>query len=100
MDACRRRLGVPAVTTHWIAHLDDQGPTAVRSPWMPGAGRATEAWALTSLRPGRAPTSVSGVPRRGMSPAPIPERPFSSHLTTSGCLPYGLRLGLRHRVRR
>ena len=38
MDASWRRLGVPAATAHWIAHLDDQGPTAVRSPW------ALEAW--------------------------------------------------------
>ena len=33
MDASWQRLGVPATTAHWIAHLDDQGPTAVRSPW-------------------------------------------------------------------
>ena len=38
MDASWRRLGVPWTTAHWIAHLDDQGPTAVRSPW------ALEAW--------------------------------------------------------
>ena len=38
MDASWQRLGVPAATAHWIAHLDDQGPTAVRSPW------ALEAW--------------------------------------------------------
>ena len=38
MDASWRRLGVPGTTAHWIAHLDDQGPTAVRSPW------ALEAW--------------------------------------------------------
>ena len=38
MDASWRRLGVPAHTAHWIAHLDDHGPTAVRSPW------ALEAW--------------------------------------------------------
>ena len=38
MDASWRRLGVPGPTAHWIAHLDDQGPTAVRSPW------ALEAW--------------------------------------------------------
>ena len=38
MDASWRRLGVPARTAHWIAHLDDHGPTAVRSPW------ALEAW--------------------------------------------------------
>ena len=38
MDASWRRLGVPAQTAHWIAHLDDHGPTAVRSPW------ALEAW--------------------------------------------------------
>ena len=38
MDASWRRLGVPADTAHWIAHLDDQGPTAVRSPW------ALDAW--------------------------------------------------------
>ena len=38
MDASWRRLGVPSATAHWIAHLDDQGPTAVRSPW------ALEAW--------------------------------------------------------
>ena len=38
MDASWRRLGVPAASAHWIAHLDDHGPTAVRSPW------ALEAW--------------------------------------------------------
>ena len=38
MDASWRRRGVPGPTAHWIAHLDDQGPTAVRSPW------ALEAW--------------------------------------------------------
>ena len=38
MDASWRRLGVPAHTAYWIAHLDDHGPTAVRSPW------ALEAW--------------------------------------------------------
>ena len=38
MDASWRRLGVPAATAHWILHLDDQRPTAVRSPW------ALEAW--------------------------------------------------------
>ena len=38
MDASCRRLGVPPATAHWIAHLDDQGPTAVRSPW------ALETW--------------------------------------------------------
>ena len=38
MDASWRRLGVPAHTAHWIAHLDDNGPTAVRSPW------ALQAW--------------------------------------------------------
>ena len=38
MDASWRRLGVPAATAHWIAHLDDQGPTTVRSPW------ALETW--------------------------------------------------------
>ena len=38
MDASWRRLGVPPATAHWIAHLDDQGPTTVRSPW------ALETW--------------------------------------------------------
>ena len=38
MDASWRRLGVPAPMAHWIAHLDDNGPTAVRSPW------ALQAW--------------------------------------------------------
>ena len=38
MDASWRRLGVPEATAHWIAHLDDHGPTAIRSPW------ALEAW--------------------------------------------------------
>ena len=38
MDASWRRLGVPAHTAHWMAHLDDNGPTAIRSPW------ALEAW--------------------------------------------------------
>ena len=33
-----RRLSVPAATAHWIAHLDDHGTTAVRSP------RAREVW--------------------------------------------------------
>ena len=36
--AAYRRLGDPPSTAHWIAHLDDQGPTAVCSPW------ALEAW--------------------------------------------------------
>ena len=38
IDASWRRLGVPAQTAHWIAHLDDHGPTTVRSPW------ALDAW--------------------------------------------------------
>ena len=38
MEASWRRLGVPHTTAHWIAHMDDHGPTAVRSPW------ALEAW--------------------------------------------------------
>ena len=32
MDASWRRLGVPPSTAHWTAHLDDDGPTAIRSP--------------------------------------------------------------------
>ena len=39
MDASWRRLGVPADTAYWIAHLDDKGPTAVRSPWALAAWR-------------------------------------------------------------
>ena len=39
MDASWRGLGVPAPTAHWIAHLDDNGPTAVRSPWTLQAWR-------------------------------------------------------------
>ena len=56
MDASWRRLGVPEDTAHWIAHLDDHGPTAVRSPW------ALEVWRragyqgfstdLSTVRPG------------------------------------------------
>ena len=42
MDASWRRLGVPAETARWIAHLDDQGPTTARSPW------ALEAWRRAS----------------------------------------------------
>ena len=38
MDASWRRLGVPEATAHWIAHLDDHGPTTVRTPW------ALKAW--------------------------------------------------------
>ena len=38
MDASWQRLGVPAATAHWISHLDDHGPTVVRSPW------ALEVW--------------------------------------------------------
>ena len=49
MDASWRRLGVPAATAHWIAHLDDHGPTAVRSPWALDAWR----WArYAGLPPG------------------------------------------------
>ena len=33
MDASRQRLGVPAASAHCIAYLNDQGSTAVRSPW-------------------------------------------------------------------
>ena len=54
-DASWRRLGVPPSTAYWIAHLDDQGPTVIRSPW------ALEVWnrsgyegfdtAITSTRP-------------------------------------------------
>ena len=44
MDVSWRRLGVPEATAHWIAHLDDHGPTAVRSPW------ALEAWRQTGYQ--------------------------------------------------
>ena len=53
MDASWQRLGVPAATAHWIAHLDDHGPTAVRSPW------ALDAWrrkGYHGLGPGISPT--------------------------------------------
>ena len=52
MDASWRRLGVPAVTPHWIAHLDDQGPTAVRSPWALDAWRRAH---YAGLPPGTSP---------------------------------------------
>ena len=39
MDASWQRLGVPVATAHWISHLDDQGPTVVRSPWALAAWR-------------------------------------------------------------
>ena len=81
MDASRRRLGVPAATAHWIAHLDDQGPTAIRPPW------AQEAWrragylglirGLSSTRPGIF-TREQGT---GTSPAPTPGPRSSIYLS-------------------
>ena len=52
MDASWRRLGVPAATANWIAHLDDQGPTAVRSPWALDAWRRAK---YVGLPPGTSP---------------------------------------------
>ena len=79
MDASWRRLEVPAGTAHWIARLDDQGPTVIRSPW------ALEAWCregysgldncISPARPGTF-TKDRALPM-WIHPAPKPGRRFS-----------------------
>ena len=70
MDASWRRLGVPPSTAHWIAHLDDDGPTAIRSPWALAAWRHAGydgfGSSVTSMRPGTF-TRMRGTPQGDVS---------------------------------
>ena len=72
MDASWRRLGVPSATARWIAHLDDHGPTAVRSPWALEAWRKAGYQGLgTEISPARPRTFVRerGTPQGDVSSA-------------------------------
>ena len=82
MKVSWQRLGVPPGIAHWIAHLDDQVPTAIHSPW------ALEAWhqdglglGLASFRSRQPSEVVHAMPPSGAGRSVSPARLKRFHWT-------------------